>query len=380
MSIKRTILISTFVIFMCYVTVGHSSVKALPLENLSLTKAISFHKSLPYDQDIPKNTIIHSTEDFNQVLEHAFTTLQTNISLKVPSSNLNDYSHILDQSEGLTSYSLKCRSKGSNIYLEIILDYKQAYKLTQALHNDLAFSKLSQEDLALLETAKKIVAKITNKNMTAYQKELAIHDYIINTTSYDYDNLKTDTIPASSYTAAGVLINKVAVCQGYSEAFKLLLNLCDIECEIVTGTSNNIDHAWNVVKLDNEWYMVDVTYDDPITYDKNTRVEVLNYDYFNITNKELSMDHIWDTSKYPIATASKYNYFAYNGILANNFSEFKQIILSQVKEGKKELICYVKNYDPNDYDLSFLFKYSSSIYYTLPSADATQGSISITLS
>ena len=367
MNIKRAIFICTFVTFTCYVGIGNSALKALPLEKLSLT------------QDIPQNTSIHSIEDFKEAMKHAFTTLQTNISLKVPSSNLDDYARILDQSDGLVSYSLKCRSKGPNIYLEVTLNYKQAFKLTQALHNELAFSKLSQEDLALLETAKKIASKITNKYMTAYQKELAIHDYIINTTSYDYDNLKTQTIPASSYTAAGVLINKVAVCQGYSEAFKLLLNLCDIECEIVTGTSKNIDHAWNIVKLDNDWYMVDVTYDDPISFDKNKRVEVLNYDYFNITNEQLSIDHIWDTSNYPMATANKYNYFVYNGILAHSFAEFKQIILSQVKEGKKELICYVKNYDPSDYDLSFLFKYSSSFSYTLPNKDITQGSISITL-
>lgn len=380
MNLKRIILISTFVTFTCYVGVGNSNLKALSLVDLSLTTDTTFNKTLSYDQDLPKNTIIHSTEEFKQAMEHAMATLQTDISLKVASSNLDDYSHILDQYNGLTSYSLKCLSKGPNNYLEITLVYKQAFKLTQALHNDLASSKLSKDDLALLETAKQIIAKITNANMTAYQKELAIHDYIITTTSYDYDNLKAHTIPARSYTAAGVLINKVAVCQGYSEAFKLLLNLCGIECEIVTGTSNGIDHAWNVVKLDNEWYIVDVTYDDPITYDNNKRIEVLQYDYFNITNKQLSVDHIWDTWKYPVATASKYNYFVYNGILAHNFTEFKKIILSQVKEGKKELLCYVENYNPNDYDLSFLFEYASSIYYTLPSDGDTQGSITITLS
>lgn len=63
------------------------------------------------------------------------------------------------------------------------------------------------------------------------------------------------------YTAYGALVEGDAVCQGYALAYKLLLDKCGIDSVLVT--SNEMGHAWNLVKLDGSWYHVDVTWDDP---------------------------------------------------------------------------------------------------------------------
>ena len=56
------------------------------------------------------------------------------------------------------------------------------------------------------------------------EKEIAIHNYIIKNTKYDYENYLKGTVLKSSYNAYGALINATAVCQGYADAMKMLLN------------------------------------------------------------------------------------------------------------------------------------------------------------
>jgi len=343
-----------------------------PLTAASITEITS-------DKTIPDNTTISSTDDFKKAIDIACRTLQDVIVLKAQSSSLNAYSTILKQYNGLISYTLNCVSKGSDHTLTVKLNFKQAFKLSQALKNDIAYNKLNDADKKLLDHAKGIVAKITKPEMSDYDKELAIHDYIINNTSYDYNNLKNNSIPDSSYTAAGVFNNHIAVCQGYSEAFNLLLNIVGIENVIVNGKTADGGHAWNAVKIDNEWYMTDITFDDPITFKNNKRQEVLSYEYFNVTNTKLSQDHSWSITNYPVATGTKNNYYVHNQLVANNYTDFKNIINKQLSEGKKELLCYVKDSKSKSYDLSFLYKYSKNISYSLPSADKQEGTISISL-
>lgn len=97
-------------------------------------------------------------------------------------------------------------------------------------------------------------------NMTATEKVVQVHNYLALTCAYDYDNYQTNSIPKDSYTAYGALVKRVAVCQGYSLAFELLMQQLGIPCAIVESDSMN--HAWNAVQLDGSWYHVDVTWDD----------------------------------------------------------------------------------------------------------------------
>lgn len=106
------------------------------------------------------------------------------------------------------------------------------------------------EQLALQKEA--INKAIESFTGTDYDKVYAAHEYVRSRVKY---------IDNGSYlvqTAYGALINKEAVCEGYAKAYKLLLNAMGIECDVVI----NAEHAWNVVKLDGEWYLVDVTNDD----------------------------------------------------------------------------------------------------------------------
>lgn len=117
--------------------------------------------------------------------------------------------------------------------------------------NDSAFQTGLQDALAAVQS-----------DMTDLEKAIALHDYIVINCEYDYDNYLAGTIPQISYSAYGVFANRTAVCQGYALAYKLLLNKVGIECYMVTSKAMN--HAWNLIVLDGEYYQVDTTWDDPV--------------------------------------------------------------------------------------------------------------------
>jgi len=108
-------------------------------------------------------------------------------------------------------------------------------------------------------------------NMSDFEKALIVHDYLILNCEYDttYQN----------YDAYDALVTKKAVCEGYALAYMHILRTLDIDCEMVT--SEPMIHAWNAVKIDGEWYHVDVTHDDPLNaapiYDVEGRVRHNNF-------------------------------------------------------------------------------------------------------
>ncbi|MEQ8155884.1 MAG: transglutaminase-like domain-containing protein [Clostridiaceae bacterium] len=87
------------------------------------------------------------------------------------------------------------------------------------------------------EKVNEIIKSIIKPEWNNFEKELAIHDYIINNTAYDYKNYKNKTIPNDDNIAYGVLVNKTAICGGYSEAMYRLLTAAGIESKVVFGDS-----------------------------------------------------------------------------------------------------------------------------------------------
>lgn len=139
------------------------------------------------------------------------------------------------------------------------------------------------------------------QNLSEWEKELYIHDYIINNCVYKLDDIK------SRGTAYGALIKGEAVCEGYAEAAKLLMSRVGIECITVTGIAcdkhGKENHMWNEVKLPDGWYFLDLTWDDP-----QGKIQILTRKYFNLTSCETQKSHIPDV-KVPLCYSNKYNYF-----------------------------------------------------------------------
>lgn len=106
------------------------------------------------------------------------------------------------------------------------------------------------------------VLSVVTDEMTDVEKALAVHDYLVYYAEYDYDNLVNGTIPPESYKSAGLLINGTGVCNAYAYAYQYLMTLLGIECYVTNSSAMN--HAWNIVKIDDSYYHVDCTWDDPV--------------------------------------------------------------------------------------------------------------------
>ncbi|MBB4823318.1 transglutaminase-like putative cysteine protease [Sporosarcina luteola] len=157
-----------------------------------------------------------------------------------------------------------------------------------------------------LHTKVKSVLKSVNKPRSSdFEKVKAIHDYLVHNVAYDGQNYKRKTVPASSYSAYGSLINGIAVCDGYTKAAQLLMNQLGIENHYVSGFANGEEHSWNLVKLDGNYYHLDITWDDPLPDRKGT----MRYTYFLVTADYLKKDHSWEEKNWPRATSNKYAFF-----------------------------------------------------------------------
>lgn len=128
-------------------------------------------------------------------------------------------------------------------------------------------------------------------SLTEVQKALLIHDRLALHCEYDTVNYEKEeagmegAIPDESYTAYGALVDGVAVCEGYAKAYKYLLEQVDIPAFLCT--SLDINHMWNIVNVNGEYYHVDVTWDDP-DWDVPGRV---NHTNFLCSTREIVNSH-----------------------------------------------------------------------------------------
>lgn len=135
-----------------------------------------------------------------------------------------------------------------------------------------------------------VVDCIIDDSMSEFEKAISIHDWLTFNVDYDYTYSKYDAINAFR--------DRTCVCQGYAQAFEMMVELVGIEATFVGGTGTNSSgktesHAWNQVKISGIWYNVDVTWDDPASAGKDPDDHSGNrYDYFLISDSELEKDHV----------------------------------------------------------------------------------------
>lgn len=192
-------------------------------------------------------------------------------------------------------------------YLDVTKMYINIEKITKItgtkynvyIDNGNDFSYLSdgfysKEDVeqyeAQIEQAKnEILSKVQGQN--DYQKIKTIHNYLIDSIEYEEDLTQSNI-----YDIYGALVKKRCVCEGYAKAFQYLMNEIGIENTIVIGTGTNSkyqteNHAWNYVKLNEKWYAVDVTWDDPIITGGGWLTNKSRYKYFLKGANKMNENH-----------------------------------------------------------------------------------------
>ena len=157
------------------------------------------------------------------------------------------------------------------------------------------------------KTLEEIVASLAEECLAAgcesdFDKALWMHDWLIMNACYDTSY--------SYYGADGVLARTTGVCDSYRKAYTMLLAAVGVEAVRARGDN----HAWNQVKIDGEWYNVDVTWDDPTTSDGVQEI-VSGHErhfYFGLPYEIMAVDHTFESNPQS-CTSYEMNYFLKTG-------------------------------------------------------------------
>lgn len=172
-------------------------------------------------------------------------------------------------------------------------------------------SGLSAWDAALLSRCREVLAGCVTGEMTDFEKERRIYGWLVEYGQEHKDlsvhDPRTLLGQADNTNPYGVLVEGRGICLGYATTFQLLMELAGVECVTVVGArkENREDHAWNMVRLEGEWYCVDSTLDITVWAAWG------RYEYFNVTSARLrEKDFQWDYLHVPEGAATR---FYWNG-------------------------------------------------------------------
>lgn len=118
----------------------------------------------------------------------------------------------------------------------------------------------AEEEALVTENVNEVLQALDVSDSSEYRKVRAVYDYICANVTYDYDHLDTPEYK-HQFTAYAALIDGTAVCQGYALLFYRLALELGIDARLISGTSRNQPHGWNIAKLGNLYYNLDSTWD-----------------------------------------------------------------------------------------------------------------------
>ncbi len=162
-----------------------------------------------------------------------------------------------------------------------------------------------------------------------YEKETELHDLLVRSIAYDENAKKDFSRMSYSSTVLGVLLQKMALCEGIAKAVKLLLNCLGIKCLIVRGNllaEKQVGHAWNIVKLYGKSVHLDVTNDLNLQGESN-----VSHTFLNLTDAQIGKTHIMQM-QYPACIAKEYDYFIRNNLSIANKKDLKRVLLNAYRK------------------------------------------------
>lgn len=183
---------------------------------------------------------------------------------------LNEYSRY-----ALSSYSYTISNKLLYTEVELNTTFRESKEMTEQVA---AF-------------AKKLVAEMNLSQYTKEQQVKLIHDWVVTNVQYDES--------LTRYTAYEAITEGLAVCQGYAMLGYMLYTEAGFDVRIVEGVAKGQEHAWNMILLNDRWYQLDLTWDDPI----GQAEDQVSYRYYLVSDEELAKDHTWE-GNYPTAPVS----------------------------------------------------------------------------
>lgn len=160
-----------------------------------------------------------------------------------------------------------------------------------------------------------------------YQKALIIHDFLVEHMKYLNDN------KSIRHNIIGPIFENVGVCEGFSELAKLIGDYIGVNIQCIYGDvpGSTEGHMWNLVKIEGDWYHMDITYD--LAANDIIRTP---HQYFLINDDLATTNHFWDKKKYPVCNSGKFHYYAKENLLFTDKSSLRSYIQNCMKNKKYE--------------------------------------------
>ena len=261
-------------------------------EDVSLTESNDYTRDYSFSYVALTNNFSPETED--EVRNLYYTVLNSGVEsftfyCKKDTSCLDNVKALADDQKTLSTINNFVHP--FNSFKRITTNYDDARKVTINIEHNYN----DNVKILVLNKVREIESMIWNDSMSLEDKIKASHDYIINHSKYDKDRSDNGIINYQSDIAYGPLLQGYSLCGGYTDAMELFLE----DLKVKSYKISNDKHVWNGANLNNNWYHLDLTWDDPIT---SNNQDILEYTYFLVNNKQLTStnndQHQFDTNIY----------------------------------------------------------------------------------
>ena len=234
----------------------------------------------------------------SQALSYAceqMSRLAPRISFTLSGENTYDRAYAMADTllRGGAAVSFGISTRGNEVML--LPTYADNEVLLQAHRSPDARAALSDRQRRALAEAERVVRDVCSHCASDYERALALHDYLVLKCSYKESLQGHDSANAT----VRLFDTGFGVCDSYTRAYRLMLNMAGIENMFVSGVAQGENHCWNLVKLQGSWVHVDCTYSDPMP-DEAGRI---CHTHFALPDTIIAHDHSWNRANYPQATA-----------------------------------------------------------------------------
>lgn len=241
-----------------------------------------------YDvKDYPQT--VTNVEELGQAIAHHMSKFENQFTLNFE-GDASDFENTVDEVYKwlqvnepylwavMGDFSTRARSFGNQIEWQATINYD-----------------LTAEENAIVLGMIEQIVQIIPEDASEAEKVKFVNDYLVVHTKYNLNS------KANAHTPYSVLVNGEGVCEGYALAALLMFEELGIEAKYVIGDAGG-PHAWNLVKVDGQWYHLDTTWNDPVP-DQGDKV---HYNYFLITDEKIKKDHQWIEADYPKTAEENY--------------------------------------------------------------------------
>ncbi len=209
--------------------------------------------------------------------------------------------------------------QGETDYLNTMTIKPQYWSATRDL-NETELARLIDQ---IENIVGQLAGKIRQQTNEPWEQLLLAHDYLVQNVAYDSSSNQDNNQVISA------LLKGVTLCQGYAQTFQLIGQRLGFDVRLISGKSDGIGHAWNLVSLDGKFYHIDVTHDDPLP--DGGSLAPAQHIHFLRSDAMMQETHQWSTQDYPACPSDGATYYRQAELLAANQTELKQKLQKFIK-------------------------------------------------